>query len=304
MRQASRQLVRELNLLEGIACGGPLSLSEAHFLFVLNNLGEGTIVEIAERLVLDKSTVSRVCSALEKKHLVTCQTRSGDRRRKPLQVTQDGIKELETISLVADQQVNEALQFVAEPERVIVVRGLARYARALRYARLSRGFTLRAIEPKDNPVVAGVIRKVMTEFGAVGPGYSIEDPEVDDMYQAYAGDRAAFFVVAKKERLLGCGGIAPLVGGDDDTCELKKMYFLSELRGTGMGTRVLNASLDAARSIGYQRCYLETLDSMHHARKLYAKHGFEPLEGPMGCTGHSACDSWMAKDLQSTALGS
>lgn len=66
-----------------------------------------------------------------------------------------------------------------------------------------------------------------------------------------------------------------------------------------LGYGLLNVCLDAARAADYRTCYLETLESMHHARKLYAKHGFEPLEVPMGATGHSGCDRWMAKDPSS-----
>ena len=168
------------------------------------------------------------------------------------------------------------------------------------YARLSREFTLRPIEAEDNPAVARIIREVMTEFGAVGCGYSIQDPEVDDMFGNYQGSGAAFFVIEKDGRLLGCAGIGSLHEGDPDTCELRKMYFLSSLRGTGMGTKLLNVCLQAAHRAGYRQCYLETLESMHHARKLYGKHGFTVIDAPMGNTGHSACDRWMVKDLAGT----
>ena len=98
----------------------------------------------------------------------------------------------------------------------------------------------------------------------------------------------------------GCAGIGPLQEVDPDTWELLKMYFLPALRGTGMGTKLLNVCLQAAIKAGYRQCYLETLESMHHARKLYGKHGFAAIDAPMGNTGHSACDRWMVKDLTGT----
>jgi putative acetyltransferase len=293
-------MVRELNLLEGRACCGDLSLSEGHFLLELSKLGEATAREVADCLVLDKSTVSRICRSLQSKLLVSCCAPAGDKRRKPLRVTGSGQQQLDELNTMADQQVSEALQFVSEAEREQVVNGLAGYARALRYARLSREFTLRPITAGDNPAVARIIREVMTEFGAVGHGYSIQDPEVDDMFGNYPGPGAAFFVIEKDDRILGCAGIGPLQEGDPDTCELRKMYFLPALRGTGMGTKLLNVCLQAAIKAGYRQCYLETLESMHHARKLYGKHGFAAIDAPMGNTGHSACDRWMVKDLTGT----
>jgi putative acetyltransferase len=156
---------------------------------------------------------------------------------------------------------------------------------------------IRPARKEDNPAVALIIRQVMTEFGAVGCNYSIADPEVDDMYEAYPGPAAAFFVVEDDGRVLGCGGMGPLAEGESGVCELRKMYFLPELRGTGMGTVLLNTILGSARQAGYRQCYLETLERMHQARRLYGKHGFKAIDAPMGNTGHSGCNSWMVKDL-------
>lgn len=157
--------------------------------------------------------------------------------------------------------------------------------------------TLRLIAKYDIEVVAKIIRTVMTEFQAVGCGYSINDSEVDDMFTAYLPAGSAFYVVEAGGRILGCGGYAPLTGGDNETCELRKMYFLPELRGTGMGTKMLRLCLDEARLTGYRHCYLETMEGMDKARSLYEKHGFEYLEERMGDTGHSSCGTWMSMDL-------
>ncbi len=137
----------------------------------------------------------------------------------------------------------------------------------------------------------------MTEFGAVGCGYSINDAEVDAMFEAYPQPASAFFVVEREGVVLGCGGVAPLQGGEAGICELRKMYFLPELRGSGMGHRLLGIILDAARATGYSLCYLETLDDMNQARKLYTRHGFMPINHALGSTGHSSCNRFMTLAL-------
>lgn len=161
--------------------------------------------------------------------------------------------------------------------------------------------TLRPIRPTDDAAVASLIRAVMPEFGADGPGFAIHDPEVDTMSAAYARSRHAYFVVERAGRVIGGGGIAPLEGGDPGVCELRKMYFLPEARGLGAGERLLRRCLDFAREAGFQRCYLETLASMTQAQKLYRRLGFEPLDAPMGSTGHFGCDHWYALDLTKPA---
>lgn len=149
---------------------------------------------------------------------------------------------------------------------------------------------IRKIRLGDNSSVARIIRTVMPEFGAGGQGFAIHDKEVDDMYGSYNHNQAAYFVCEVNGKLIGGGGIGPLVGGEARTCELKKMYFLPEGRGRGLGQKLLNRCLDEARSIGYEYCYLETFNTMKGAMKVYERSDFRKIEGPMGNTGHFACD--------------
>jgi putative acetyltransferase len=156
------------------------------------------------------------------------------------------------------------------------------------------------IEPitqADDAQVAAIIRTVMPEFGASGCGFAINDPEVDWMSRAYTGPRSAYFVLRRDGRVLGGGGVAPLEGGDPDTCELRKMYFLPEARGAGAGAAMMERCLEAARAFGFRRCYLETLTGMDAAMRLYERSGFRRIEGPMGATGHGGCNTFYLRDL-------
>jgi len=158
--------------------------------------------------------------------------------------------------------------------------------------------SLRPIAPGDDPVMAGIIREVMTEFGASGAGFAIHDPEVAWMSRAYADPRSAYLVVVDdRGAVLGGGGIAPLSGGDGSTCELRKMYFRVAARGRGAGRMLLARLLDEAKARGFARCYLETLTGMDAAQHLYRSFGFAPLDRPRGCTGHHSCDRWFERPL-------
>ncbi len=158
-------------------------------------------------------------------------------------------------------------------------------------------FTIRPIRAEDDAAMAAIIRTVMPEFGATGSGFAIADPEVDWMSRAYAAPRHAYFVVERDGRVVGGGGVAPLVGGDDDTCELRKMYFLREARGLGAGAALMTRCLEAARAAGFARCYLETLTGMDAAMRLYERSGFRRIDAPMGATGHGGCNTFYLLDL-------
>ena len=156
---------------------------------------------------------------------------------------------------------------------------------------------IRSIRADDDVAMAAIIRSVMPEFGAVGSGFAISDPEVDWMSRAYAEPRHAYFVLERDGAVLGGGGIAPLVGGDAGTCELRKMYFLPQARGSGAGAAMMSRCLEAARDAGFRQCYLETLTGMDAAQRLYERSGFRRIDGPMGSTGHGGCNTFYLLDL-------
>jgi putative acetyltransferase len=158
-------------------------------------------------------------------------------------------------------------------------------------------FSIRPILPTDDAAVAAIIRAVMPEFGASGPGFAINDPEVDHMAAAYARPRCAYFVVEREGVVVGGGGVAPLDGADPDVCELRKMYFLPSLRGLGAGAALMAWCLEAARTLGFRRCYLETLHGMDAAQRLYERSGFVRIDAAMGATGHFGCNRFYLRAL-------
>ena len=162
---------------------------------------------------------------------------------------------------------------------------------------MSNAFLIRPIEPRDDAAIAAIIRAVMPEFGADGPGFAIHDPEVDAMCAAYAQPCCSYFVVERDGVVVGGGGVAPLAGGEADVCELRKMYFLPAARGIGAGHAMMQCCLDAGRAHGFRRCYLETLTGMDAAQTLYRRSGFAPICAPMGGTGHHGCDRWFIREL-------
>lgn len=157
-------------------------------------------------------------------------------------------------------------------------------------------FTMRPLRGTDDAAVADIIRTVMPEFGADGPGFAIHDTEVGAMHGAYARPGAAYFVIERDGQVLGGGGIAPL-DGVDGVCELRKMYFRSGLRGLGAGTALIARCLHAARRQGYRQCYLETLTGMDAAQALYERAGFQRISEAMGATGHFGCNRFYLRAL-------
>lgn len=156
---------------------------------------------------------------------------------------------------------------------------------------------IRQIKQSDNAAVAEMIRYVLVEQGAPKVGTAYEDPILDELFEYYDKERAAYFVILEDNEILGSAGISQLAGADSKICELQKMYFHPKARGRGLGQKMMNVCLDFAREQGFSECYIETLPNMTAAQKLYKKSGFEYIENRMGETGHYSCTVFMTKKM-------
>jgi putative acetyltransferase len=162
---------------------------------------------------------------------------------------------------------------------------------------------IREIQQKDNESIAKVIRDIFHELDAPKVGTAYADPILDTLYEVYQQPRSIYYIVENDWKVVGGCGVAPLemlkpVQHDSiEVCELQKMYFAPEIRGTGYAEKIIEKCLEFAKTQDFQICYLETLSFMTTAQKLYKRIGFENIDGPMGNTGHNSCEIWMTKKL-------
>lgn len=156
---------------------------------------------------------------------------------------------------------------------------------------------IREIQQNDNSQIAHIIREIFHELDAPKVGTAYADPILDTLFEVYQNDRSKYFVVEKEGKVVGGCGIAPLENGDATVCELQKMYFSPEIRGTGYAERIIEKCLIFAKEAGFEMCYLETLSFMNAAQKLHKRIGFDNINAPMGNTGHNSCEVWMIKKL-------
>jgi len=158
--------------------------------------------------------------------------------------------------------------------------------------------SLRLIRPEDNSLVKSLVRNTLAEFGLAGEGYAGVDAELDDMFSAYNNALSAYYVIDCGGAIQGVGGFAPLLGSENDAiAELRKMYFVSDLRGQGWGHKLIELCLNEAKKRGFTAMYLETVPDMQVAQKLYLKHGFGYISERLGETGHHHCEVSMLKRL-------
>jgi putative acetyltransferase len=157
--------------------------------------------------------------------------------------------------------------------------------------------SIRPIQPADNPVIAKIIRDTLVEFGANHPGTVYFDATTDDLFALFQTEKATYNIAIVGEEIVGGGGIFPTAGLPAGVCELVKMYLLPTARGMGLGTQLINHCLQQAKEAGFNKVYLETMNELKAALKVYERLGFRYLDGPMGNSGHFGCPLWMLKEI-------
>jgi putative acetyltransferase len=156
---------------------------------------------------------------------------------------------------------------------------------------------IRPIQPADNLVIAKIIRDTLVEFGANHSGTVYFDATTDDLFALFQTEKATYNIAIVGDEIVGGGGIFPTAGLPAGVCELVKMYLLPTARGTGLGTQLINHCLQQAKEAGFNKVYLETMNELKPALKVYERLGFQYLTGPMGDSGHFGCSLWMLKVL-------
>lgn len=85
---------------------------------------------------------------------------------------------------------------------------------------------MRRLTQQDNPAIARVIRQVSAEYGLTADkGYTVADPNLDELYQVYSQPGHAYWVVEYDGEVVGGGGIAPLTGSESDIANCRRCIF-------------------------------------------------------------------------------
>jgi amino-acid N-acetyltransferase len=84
-------------------------------------------------------------------------------------------------------------------------------------------------------------------------------------------DVQEFTVAVDGDALVGCGALHVLW---EDLAEVRTVAVLDQLKGQGVGHRILEAVIERARVVGVQRIFCLTFET-----EFFGRHGFQEIHG-------------------------
>lgn len=129
------------------------------------------------------------------------------------------------------------------------------------------------------PDAIAAARALILEYQAslgLDLGFQRFDDEIATLATMYGPPEGALYVATLDGAPVGCVGVRPFAPVPG-CCEMKRLYVAPAARGRGLGRRLAQQSMIAARGLGYTHMRLDTLPTMQDAQALYDALGFRHI---------------------------
>ncbi|MEN8181081.1 MAG: GNAT family N-acetyltransferase [Myxococcota bacterium] len=208
--------------------------------------------------------------------------RFGPSRTSRLLLLRDEAEASRCLSRVSEWPIRRIVPAHGE---MIVRNAKAQFLKAFaRYADRPQGvdsaqLEIRSFRPADAGAVWTLHNEALEGTGAHA-GNGPWDEDLRDPGSAYLDPGGEFLVCLRGPELVAMGALRPT---SVDSAEIKRMRVAPRLQRRGLGTRILGALEERARSLGFIRLHLDTTVQQTAAQRFYLRHGYrEVRRGSVG----------------------
>lgn len=157
---------------------------------------------------------------------------------------------------------------------------------------------IQAIKPEDNLAIYKIVQTSLESYGLDHPGTAYTDPYLNQLYEFYQKEpRGEYWVLKRNETVVGGIGIAPF-GDYKKIAEVQKYYIQKEYQGFGYGRLLFEQAVHFSKIKDYKKLYIETMDTLSKANKIYEHYGFKLLHQALDGSEHDLMDRHFMLDLE------
>ncbi|HEX6518928.1 MAG TPA: helix-turn-helix domain-containing GNAT family N-acetyltransferase [Streptosporangiaceae bacterium] len=221
------------------------------------------------RLDLDSGYLSRMLRTLEEDGLVTSTPNEADGRVRTVRLTGRGLAERAELDRLSDQAAAAILDPLSDSQRTRLVAAMAEVERLL----AASAVEIAAVAP-GHPAARRCVQAYFDELasrfdGGFDPASTL--PADDHELTAPEG---LFLLATVHGEPAGCGAVK---FHHDAPAEIKRMWVAPEMRGTGLGRRLLTRLEEHAAVNGARAVRLETNRALREAISLYLTAGYQEV---------------------------
>jgi DNA-binding MarR family transcriptional regulator/GNAT superfamily N-acetyltransferase len=268
VRRFNRTVTQRTGALDDAFLSRDRPLGQARLLWEIGSDGSD-VRRLRSRLGLDSGYLSRMLRSLEGDGLVTVERSGTDGRVRTARLSADGLAERAELDRRSDQAAAAILGALSARQRGRLITAMAEVERLL----AASAVQITACDPRD-PEARRAVRAYVTELaqrfdGGFDPALSISAGD-----QEISPPAGLFLMATLHGDPVGCGALKFRPGGP---AEIKRMWIAPEVRGLGLGRRLL-AELEArAAARGVRTLRLETNRALAEAISLYRSAGFREV---------------------------
>lgn len=272
IRSFNRFYTRRLELLDRGFLASPWTLGEVRILWELARRDGAAAAELVRDLGLDPGQLSRTLKRLTAAGLVESGADARDGRRRVVTLTERGRAELAPLEAEQRRRVGADVAGLGRDAIDRLVGAMADVERLLDPSDTTRPLLIRPHRAGDvSQTVARQAAYYAADHG-FGRGFEGLIMEIGARFLAdpHPGLEACF-VAEVDGRMVGAVFVTH---ADEGVAKLRLLHVEAEMRGRGIGRRLVEAAIDFARATGHRRLTLWTNDILVDARRLYERAGF------------------------------
>lgn len=275
IRGFNRFYTNILGLLEKDIYGSGYSLSEARILFEISKTEYCTAVQLCNTLKMDRGYMSRILSKFEKNGLINRQENETDSRSFKIQLTEEGNKLFHELNDRSNQQIEDLLLKLNDDEILQLLKSMETVKKYLTKA--TANILIRPYKKSDiSYVIDRQLSLYETERHFTSETWKTYLKQgVLELLNKFDPQKDCMLILECNGNPAGCVAITHTA---DDTAQYRYYFVEPELRGIGVGHRLLEEALSFCQEKKYRHIFLWTVSAQETARSLYQKAGFELTE--------------------------
>jgi len=272
VRRFNRFYTRRIGALRSGLVGSPYPLPEARLIYELGRRRRCTATELRTELDLDAGYLSRMLGSLGRRGLVRAERSPEDARARLLTLTARGREAFALLDRRSRDEVSAMLRSIAAPDRDRLV-GAMRTVQSLLTKPKPSEVLLRAHRPGDlGWVVQAHGELYAREYGWGGRFEALVAEIVSEFVTDFDPRRSRCWIAELDGERVGSVFVVP---ASKTLAKLRLLLVDPRARGRGLGTRLVQETIEFARAGGYRRLVLWTQSNLAAARAIYRACGFE-----------------------------